>query len=865
MKTKRALLMSAISLFLCFSMLIGTTFAWFTDSVTSANNTIKSGNLDIKLEFWNGEEWADVKGASDILTNTLWEPGVTEIAYLRVANAGSLALKYQLGINIVSEKEGVNAEGETFKLSDYIQFGIVENVNGKTDAYENREAAVAAVEAIAADQLGAVKKISAGYTKATSMASGEELYLALVVWMPTTVSNVANYKTSDDVDDPDKYRPTINLGINIVATQVTAEEDSFDKEYDTNATFPTVDTKQEGNSVTLMDSGKQVTLQVPENAPAGEYELKVGPKTYSSDEYGNTTMSMEINLLRDGKKDSTIACPIEVNLGTGLTGLRIIHDGEEITNFEYNPTSGLAKFTTTFSPFEFIYADGGYVAATETAGYNSLAEAITNAKDGDVITLLKDIAEDVTVVQQPNVKITIDGNDKTLAGMILVDGKSSTYTTAGLAIKNLTFKSNSISADACIRLGDGNTATRYTCNVTIENCTFDVPGAVGVKSYTGGDKNVTITGCTATANAHSLCQLKGVDGVLVEKCIVNSKNGMNFNNSDHVVVDSCVTDVKGYAVRFGETSGGTGIAESYTITNSTLKSACEDGDSVIILRGTADNATLNLNNTTLEGTSKIANSATNAKVLLDGNAYVSDGLAKNGANYYVSNANGLETLNTMIADGTIKKGYAIILTADIDFTGKTWTPVDSHVDFKNYVTEINGNGYTLYNLTINGQAMFTRFAGSGDVTIKDITFYKANVTSTALNTSILTVQTYQNVLLDNVDVTYSTITGTYKVATLIGTVYNENDSTITATLKNCDVSNTTVSGTLDFMITGMVAFVNESNNDRIVFENCTLSNVTLKCNSTSYNAMANVYCNDGSAKGSFDTVDGVTVTNVTKE
>ena len=122
--TKRVLICSILALAMCFSMLVGTTFAWFTDSVTSKNNIIKSGNLDIELEYWNGSAWVDVAGKSDILTNNLWEPGVTEVAYLRVANAGSLALKYQLGINIVSETAGVNAAGETFKLSDYIQFGV---------------------------------------------------------------------------------------------------------------------------------------------------------------------------------------------------------------------------------------------------------------------------------------------------------------------------------------------------------------------------------------------------------------------------------------------------------------------------------------------------------------------------------------------------------------------------------------------------------------------------------------------------------------------------------------------------------------------------------------------------------------------
>ena len=214
--TKRALLLSLLSMLLCVSMLVGTTFAWFTDNVSSVNNIIKSGNLDIELEYWNGTAWADVSGKADILTNDLFEPGVTEVAYLRVANAGTLALKYQLGINVVDETAGKNAAGNEFKLSDYIQFGVVENVNGEAGAYTDRQDAVAAVTD--------AKKISAGYTKAASMTAGEELYLALVVYMPESVDNVANH---DGVNVPE-----IDLGINVFATQYTYEEDSFGDRYD---------------------------------------------------------------------------------------------------------------------------------------------------------------------------------------------------------------------------------------------------------------------------------------------------------------------------------------------------------------------------------------------------------------------------------------------------------------------------------------------------------------------------------------------------------------------------------------------------------------------------------------------------------
>ena len=238
--TKNALVSSIIVLVMCVSMLLGTTFAWFTDSVTSANNIIKSGNLDIVLEYWDGDSWEDVAGKSDILTNDLWEPGVTEVAYLRVANAGSLALKYQLGINVLSETAGVNVAGESFKLSDYIQFGVVDGVNGETGAYADRNAAV--------DAVADAKKISAGYTKADSLAANTDpVYLALVVYMPTSVANEANHNGVNV--------PKIELGINVVATQYTYEEDSFDNQYDAGAEVVIASGASNDISWTLTEAG----------------------------------------------------------------------------------------------------------------------------------------------------------------------------------------------------------------------------------------------------------------------------------------------------------------------------------------------------------------------------------------------------------------------------------------------------------------------------------------------------------------------------------------------------------------------------------------------------------------------------------
>ena len=136
--TKRALISSAIALVVCIAMLIGTTFAWFTDNVSSANNIIKSGNLDVVLEYsvldadGNWTTYAEVLPTTKIFDYEKWEPGYTSVAKFRVTNNGSLALKYQLSADVISETEGVDKDGQSFKLSEFLKYGVT----GVIDAIE---------------------------------------------------------------------------------------------------------------------------------------------------------------------------------------------------------------------------------------------------------------------------------------------------------------------------------------------------------------------------------------------------------------------------------------------------------------------------------------------------------------------------------------------------------------------------------------------------------------------------------------------------------------------------------------------------------------------------------------------------------
>ena len=240
--TKKALISSALALFLCFAMLLGTTYAWFTDSVTSANNVIQSGNLDVALEYkanWS-DEWAPVDENTKIFKDgALYEPGYTEVVYLRISNAGSLALKYLLSFNLANEEGSINVYGEEFKLSDYLQVGTYvqdEYSSGFNYAdilmpamFGTREAALGSVELQKLSEANAVIRENAPILPGEDTAQ----VVAIVLTMPETVGNEANTKLGEDA-------PYIELGVRLYATQYTHENDSFGNQYDANVDQPTV-------------------------------------------------------------------------------------------------------------------------------------------------------------------------------------------------------------------------------------------------------------------------------------------------------------------------------------------------------------------------------------------------------------------------------------------------------------------------------------------------------------------------------------------------------------------------------------------------------------------------------------------------
>lgn len=364
--TKRALLMSALAIIMCLSMLIGSTFAWFTDSVTSGRNTIKSGNLDVKLEYsvldenGNWTTYAEVNESTDIFGYEYWEPGYVSIAKFKVTNAGSLALKYQLTADVYEETPGVNVAGETFYLSNYLYTEVV-------DAAATRDQILASTtgKRLKAPVNGAANTDL--LIKALPLKSGESTEVAMAIWMPTTVGNEANHNGTV---------PSISFGINLLATQQTYEVDSFDDQYDKDATFPVfawgyTHILDDANApshyifdLLLANGAKIGSVEIPKTAVDGDKDnivVKVDEAgmvnpdvTVASDELART-FDITVEGLKPG---NTQELKVAIDVGTGLTGVKLYHEDDELPSDKYNydAQKGLVTFySAKFSPYTVVY------------------------------------------------------------------------------------------------------------------------------------------------------------------------------------------------------------------------------------------------------------------------------------------------------------------------------------------------------------------------------------------------------------------------------------------------------------------------------------------------------------------------------
>lgn len=266
--TKSKLLSSVIALVLCVSMLIGATFAWFTDTASTGVNKIQAGTLDVALEMYDGTNWVNAEGqtlqfkkaaGASAGEPVLWEPGCTyELPELRIINKGNLALKYKIVIT------GIQGDAELNRVIDW----TINDAN------------------LSADH---------------PLAPGAFDTLTIKGHMQESAGNEYQGLTID------------GIGITVYATQMEAEFDSFNNSYDHDADYI------ERHATIMNDAnGQTITLEAGKTYTVGNATVTV--EANSDIRYTNTGAAQIVTIQTDGG-NLTVDAPNDTVYHYGTAGL----------------------------------------------------------------------------------------------------------------------------------------------------------------------------------------------------------------------------------------------------------------------------------------------------------------------------------------------------------------------------------------------------------------------------------------------------------------------------------------------------------------------------------------------------------------
>ena len=587
--TKRALLTSIMALVMCVVMLVGTTFAWFTDTATANVNTIKAGNLKLGLEMataWDESgkpiAWDDARGKTlsflrmkdggtvEQNADILWEPGATyRLPELRVSNAGNLNLKYKVQITGI---ETNRTPTSTANLNDVIDWTIT---------YVGTPLAAGSDEYV----------LNANETnKGVIKISGT---------MKTSANNDYQGLSIDGV------------AVTVYATQMTGEYDSSKNNYDEDAQYPVyaaaaVEVNASGetiNEVKLVSgethsSGNPVaaaTVPAGAKVDSGTTQLELvieDAKTPANFTVSNTqTAPKTLDISMNGlAADNDQLIKVEFYIEKGLSQLEIDHNGQKMSRcsamkwldadqeFYYDSATGLVTMLTkTFSPFtytsdKFQWDDNkasDYATPIDTenkvitiASAEELAlfkYEVTDKKvnyNGYTLNITADIDLGAGFWRpiNPVKNLTINGNGHTIRNLLVRSCTNSnnggygfgfiSNATGKLTIKNLTFDGASVlRAKGYENFYSGNVGgivVAYTYgttlfeNVTVTNSFIGGYGKIGCLLGMGADPGVKVTfkDCVSQNNTiHAAYDIGGLAG--------NIQRG---NGVDNATVENCTVE-----------------------------------------------------------------------------------------------------------------------------------------------------------------------------------------------------------------------------------------------------------------------------------------------------------------------------------
>ena len=585
--TKRALLGSVMAMVLCLAMLVGATFAWFTDTASTGVNKIQAGNLDVALEMQNADgKWVSAEGktldfvkAADAKGEAiLWEPGCTyELPALRVRNNGNLALKYKVAVT------GINGSA---KLNTVIDWTIGDVA------------------------MGAEQHLAAGESSAFTIKGHMK-------------ESAGNEYMNESID---------GIAITVVATQDTVESDSFDKDYDADAEYPVVavgDVNTDGDTV-LKDKEEDHTIQVTVPAGAldeGVQSLKlevVKSATPAGVKVASTESSQSYEVTMKDQSGNAVSTngtlmTVEMNVGKNRTALKLYHDGEKMTkdsgtltdaadHYVYDAATGYVTMKVShFSPFTAVFARDywtdhaadGYATPVDTAN-----KVVTVASAEELALFAKEVTDDgknysgYTLNLANDVDlgeylwkpingynrlsgIVVNGNGHTIRNMVVRGCTNSRVYGAGfigdingaVTVKDIAFDGADVFfvnyAKPQFAGNVGGVVLGYTYgttlfeNVSVTNSSIWGFGKIGILLGMGADPGVKVTfkDCVSKNNTiHAAYDMGGLAGMIQRGNGVDNASVENCT-VEHITVDyyeECV-DVQGKATLKENDKNGTDV------------------------------------------------------------------------------------------------------------------------------------------------------------------------------------------------------------------------------------------------------------------------------------------------------------------
>ena len=550
--SKKALFLSVISMVICVSMLIGSTFAWFTDSATANVNTIQAGNLDVELVGKDGKtltealKWVKSAEAPEG-EKVLWEPGCKyNLEPFAIKNSGNLALKYKVIIS------GLTGDATLLEAIDF-------TVSVDGDALVAKDGESTATTAASLNNFEGT--LEAGKTTGLITITGE---------MKETAGN--------------KYKGLSleNISITVYASQLNSESDSTGKDYDKDATYYPVldaaglkDALKAGGNVSVeanlapaaaIVADKNATLNMNGKTIANITNIwDVEPNSWSlvSVREG-ATLTIDGNGTFKAKENDCFAvdvqddgCKVVIKSGTFIgnihavyvyTGEAVIEGGffsvqqkfsdaakadEFVLNcYDANRANGTAKITVkggtfvNFNPAD-CQAEGahtnfvaeGYSVIKETqangdvwytvvegtgaSSNEELNDVISSATEPTTVTLGKGT---YTLPTLENKDITVKGTKDTIVNMKNVVNKASSASFDGVTVNfgtedyrgfqhtgKLTYKDCTITGKQFL----------YAEEVEFINCEF-VQDAVDYNVWTYGAGSVLFKDCTFTCKGKAV-------------------------------------------------------------------------------------------------------------------------------------------------------------------------------------------------------------------------------------------------------------------------------------------------------------------------------------------------------------------------